>query len=249
MTVSEFEGKVALVTGGARGIGRAVCEALGRGGAKVMISYRSQSDAAEETAQLVRKGGGEAITLAADMGDPEAVQMMIDTTRRELGPIDLLVNNAAYTHLLSHEELTFHRWQRFMRTNLDGPFLTMWAAKQDMAAAGGGSIVNVSSLGGIRPRPDMIGYGASKAGLNQLTRASAMALAPLNIRVNAIAAGVVATPRALTLSDEQRTEIEALIPLGRPGTPEEIANLVVFLLSDAASFITGSVVVAAGGQS
>jgi NAD(P)-dependent dehydrogenase (short-subunit alcohol dehydrogenase family) len=137
-----------------------------------MVSYRSQSEAAEETAQLVRKGGGEAITFAADMGDPEAVQAMIETTRGRLGPIDLLVNNAAYTHLLNHEELTFQRWQRFMRTNLDGPFLTMWAAKQDMAAAGGGAIVNVSSLGGINPRPDMIGYGASKAGLNQLTRAT-----------------------------------------------------------------------------
>jgi len=247
--MAEFEGKVALVTGGGRGIGRAVCQSLGRSGARVMISYRSRSDEADKTAELVRDGGGEAVTFAADMGDPDAVHRMIAATRELLGPIDLLVNNAAYTHLLDQQELTFHRWQRFIRTNLDGPFLTMWGAKEDMERSGKGAIVNISSLGGINPRPDMIGYGASKAGLNQLTRSSAMAFAPLNIRVNAIAAGVVATPRERTLSDEVRAEIQAMIPLGRSGTPDEIASLVLYLLSDAASYITGSVVVAAGGQS
>jgi NAD(P)-dependent dehydrogenase (short-subunit alcohol dehydrogenase family) len=247
--VGQFDGKVALVTGGARGIGRAICEGLAREGADITVNYRGQVDAAEETAEMVRGFGGRAITVQADMGDPDQVQALIDRTRTELGPITLLVNNAAYTHLLTHEELTFHRWQRFMRTNLDGPFLTIWAAKEDMIAAGGGAIVNVSSLGGSRARPDMIGYGASKAGLNQLTRASGMALAKLNIRVNAIAAGVVSTPREETISEELRTEMRALIPMGRPGTPEEIANLAVFLLSDAASFITGEVIIAAGGQS
>ncbi len=245
----QFDSKVALVTGGARGIGRAICESLAREGAHVAVNYRSQVDAAEEAAAYVRGQGGRAITVQADMGDPDAVAILVDRTRNELGPIDLLVNNAAYTRLLTHEELTFHRWQRFMRTNLDGPFLTMWAAKEDMTAAGGGAIVNISSLGGMNPHPDMIGYGASKAGLNQLTRATAMALAPLRIRVNAIACGVVATPREETISEELRAEIRKMIPLGRPGTPQELANLTVFLLSDAASFITGSVVTAAGGQS
>jgi NAD(P)-dependent dehydrogenase (short-subunit alcohol dehydrogenase family) len=244
-----FEGKVALVTGGARGIGRAICESLAREGADVAVNFRGQVDAAEDVAAFVRGEGGRAITVQADMGDAEAVSALVDRTRGELGSIDLLVNNAAYTHLLTHEELTFARWQRFMRTNLDGPFLTMWAAKEDMIASGGGSIVNISSLGGQIPRPDMIGYGASKAGLDQLTRAAAMALAPLNIRVNAIACGIVATPREQTISEELRAEMRKLIPLGRPGTPQELANLTVFLLSDAASFITGSVVTAAGGQS
>lgn len=245
----QFKGKVALVTGGARGIGRAICHALAREGADVAVNYRGQVEAAEEVADFVREIGGRAITVQADMGDPDAVAGLIERTRTELGPIELLVNNAAYTHILTHDELTFARWQRFIRTNLDGPFLTMWAAKEDMVAAGGGAIVNISSLGGVNPRPDMIGYGASKAGLNQLTRAAGMALAPLNIRVNAIACGVVATPREETISEELRAEVRKLIPMGRPGTPEELANLAMFLLSDAASFITGTVVTAAGGQS
>ncbi len=247
--MGQFDGKVALVTGGARGIGRAICESLARDGADVAINYRGQTEAAEEVATYVRSCGGRAITVQADMGDPDAVEALVARTRDELGPIELLVNNAAYTHLLTHDQLTFQRWQRFIRTNLDGPFLTMWAAKEDMAAAGGGAIVNISSLGGVNPQPDMIGYGASKAGLNQLTRATAMALAPLNIRVNAIACGIVDTPRAETVPDEQREQMRKMIPIGRPGTPEELANLTVFLLSDAASFITASVVTAAGGMS
>jgi NAD(P)-dependent dehydrogenase (short-subunit alcohol dehydrogenase family) len=245
--VGEFTGKVALVTGGARGIGRAVCEMLAREGAHVAVNYRNQADAAEETAAYVREHGGKAITVPADMGEPEQVEQLIATTRSELGPIGLLVNNAAYTRLLSHDELNWERWRRFMSTNLDGPFQTMWAAKQDMVAAGGGTIVNISSLGGSRARADMIGYGASKAGLNQLTAAAGMALAPLNIRVNAIAAGIVATPRELTISEELRAEMRAGIPMGRPASPEEIANVVRFLLSDESSFITGEVIVAAGG--
>jgi len=223
--------------------------ALAREGAHVAVNYRGQADAAEEVAEYVRAHGGRAITVQADMGDPASVDALVQRTRAELGPITLLVNNAAYTHVLNHEELTFHRWQRFMRTNVDGPFLTMWATKQDMIEAGGGAVVNISSLAGVNPRADMIGYGASKAGLNYLTRAVAMAWAPLNIRVNAITPGFVATPRGATVSEEFRQEMLSAVPLGRPGTPEELANVALFLLSDAASFVTGSVVAVAGGQS
>ena len=247
--MGQFDGRVALVTGGARGIGRAICMALAREGAHVAVNYRGQADAAEEVAEYVRQRGGRAITVQADMGDPESVETLVERARTELGRITLLVNNAAYTHLLNHEELTFHRWQRFMRTNVDGPFLTMWAVKQDMIDAGGGAVVNISSLAGVNPHPDMIGYGASKAALNQLTRAAAIALAPLSIRVNAITPGMVATPRQETVSAELREQLTKAVPLGRPGTPEELANVALFLLSDAASFVTGSVVTVAGGQS
>jgi NAD(P)-dependent dehydrogenase (short-subunit alcohol dehydrogenase family) len=245
--VSEFKGKVALVTGGARGIGQAIATSLGAEGAKVCVNYRSQADAAEETAQAIRESGGEAIIFQADMGDPDEVAAMVSATRSQLGPIDLLVNNAAYTHLLSHEDLTFKRWQRFIRTNLDGPFLTMWAAKEDMTKSGGGAIVNISSLGASRARADMIGYGASKAGLDQLTRASSIAFAPLHIRVNTIAAGVIDTPRADTLDDAMRAQLNKSIPLGRAGKPDEIASVALFLLSRGASYMTGEVVTVAGG--
>ena len=247
--MAEFTGRVALVTGGARGIGRAISEGLARAGADVVVNYRGQVDAAEEVADYVRAQGGQAITVQADMGDPVEVATLVERTRTELGPITLLVNNAAYTHLLTHDQLTFARWQRFIRTNLDGPFLTMWAAKEDMVAAGGGAIVNISSLSGVNPQADMIGYGSSKAGLNQLTRSAGMALAPLNIRVNAIASGYVSTPREETISEELRAEITKRIPLGRAGTAEEIATLALFLLSEQASYVTGAVLTAAGGLS
>jgi NAD(P)-dependent dehydrogenase (short-subunit alcohol dehydrogenase family) len=247
--MGRFNGRVALVTGGARGIGRAICESLAREGADIAINYRGQVDAAEEAAEFVRKCGGRAITIQTDMGEAEAVEALVQRTREELGPITLLVNNAAYTHLLTHDQLNYKRWKRFIDTNLNGPFITMWACKQDMIDAGGGAVVNISSLGGVNPQPDMIGYGASKAGLNQLTRSSAMGLATLGIRVNAITVGVVATPREETISEELRQQLRKMIPLGRMGTPEEIANLATFLMSDDASFITGSVVTAAGGMS
>jgi len=243
----EFDGRTALVTGGARGIGRAVSESLGQAGAKVMVNYRRDRAAAEETARRIRDAGGEAATCRADMGDPDEVHDLVDRTRKELGPITLLVNNAAYTHLLTHDELTFDRWRRFMRTNVDGPFLTTWAARDDMVEAGGGAVVNVSSMGGIRGRADMIGYGTSKAALNHFTRTAGMALAPLGIRVNAVAAGVVATPRAETIDSALRARLARDIPLGREGTAEEIASVVCFLRSSAAAYVTGEVVVAAGG--
>jgi 3-oxoacyl-[acyl-carrier protein] reductase len=246
--VSEFAGRTALVTGGGRGIGRAVCVDLARRGADIMINYRRDQDAAEETAAEVRAAGREAVTMRTDMGDPEEVERLVAAARDKLGPITLLVNNAAYTHLLTPEQLTFQRWRRFMGTNLDGPFLTTWAAKADMAAAGGGAVVNISSLGGIRGRPDMIGYGTSKAALNHFTRTAGMALAPQGIRVNAVAAGVVATPRADTLDAETREAITRDIPMGREGTPEEIASAVRFLLSAESSYITGEVIVVAGGS-
>lgn len=244
----QFAGRTALVTGGARGIGRAICTALGRAGAHVMVNYRSDREAALETAETVREEGGKAEVFQADMGDPDQIAAMIEATRSQLGPITLLVNNAAYTHLLTHEQLTFTRWQRFLRTNLDAAYLTTWAAKEDMTAHGGGAVVNISSLGSIKGRADMIGYGTSKAGLNQFTRTAAMALAPLGIRVNAVAAGVISTPRSETIDEELRRGLAAEIPLGREGTPEEIADVAMFLLSRQSSYITGEVVVAAGGS-
>jgi 3-oxoacyl-[acyl-carrier protein] reductase len=150
--------------------------------------------------------------------------------------------------LLHHTQLTFERWQRFVRTNLDAPYLATWAVKDDMAAAGGGAIVNISSLSATAPRPDMVGYGTTKGGLDTFTRACAMAFVELNIRVNAVAPGLVLTPRAETTSAAFLADAVTAIPMKRGGTAEEIAAAVRFLLSDESSFITGEVIVAAGGQ-
>jgi NAD(P)-dependent dehydrogenase (short-subunit alcohol dehydrogenase family) len=243
-----FAGRTALVTGGGRGIGRAVCTALAEHGADVAFSYRGDDDAAKETVRLIEERGGRAVAVRADMGDADAVRQLVRDAREALGPITLLVNNAAYTHLLHHEELTFERWQRFLRTNLDAPYLTTWGVKDDMIAAGGGAIVNVSSLSATSPRREMVGYGASKGGLDAFTRACAVALIEHGIRVNAVVPGLVLTPRAETIDEGLLREITAAIPMGRGGTPEEVAAVVRFLLSDDASYITGELITIAGGQ-
>ncbi|MCU1345764.1 MAG: beta-ketoacyl-ACP reductase [Acidimicrobiia bacterium] len=246
--MGELDGRVALVTGGGRGIGRSVCDLLAREGADVAFGYRSDEAAAAETVGIIESYGRKALAINADMGDAQAVRQMVVTAREALGPITLLVNNAAYTHLLDHTQLTYERWQRFQRINVDGPYLTTWGVKDDMIAAGGGAIVNISSLSASSPRHDMIGYGASKGALNSFSRACAIAFVDLNIRVNTVAPGLVLTPRAETTSAEFLSEVTAAIPMRRGGQPVEVAEMVLFLLSDRASFITGELMVVAGGQ-
>jgi NAD(P)-dependent dehydrogenase (short-subunit alcohol dehydrogenase family) len=243
-----YRGRVALVTGGGRGIGRATCVRLAEGGADVAFSYRGDEDAAGETVGLVEALGRRAVAVRADMGEPDAVRALVETARSELGAITLLVNNAAYTHLLAPEQLTFERWQRFLRANLDAPYLTTWAVRDDMVAAGGGAIVNVSSLSSRSPRADMVGYGTSKGGLEAFTRACAEAFVADGIRVNAVVPGMILTPRAETVGDELLRAMTASIPMGRGGKPDEVAAAICFLLSDEASYITGETLVAAGGQ-
>jgi 3-oxoacyl-[acyl-carrier protein] reductase len=245
---ADLTGRVALVTGASRGIGRAICLRLAAAGADIAVNCRSRLDEAEETADAVRRAGRRAVTVPGDVSDPAVVDGIVREVADSLGPITLLVNNAAYTRLLRTSELTYERWERMIRTNLNGPFLTTWAVKDAMAAAGGGAIVNISSLAGSRPERDMLAYGTSKAALDHFTRGCGVELAEVGIRVNALAVGLVLTERADTLPPEQLAQMASTIPLGRGGTPEEIAEVVHFLLSDAASYVTGEVVVVAGGR-
>ncbi|MGN5238582.1 SDR family NAD(P)-dependent oxidoreductase [Rhodococcus sp. SJ-3] len=244
-----FDGKIAVVTGGARGIGRAICENLADAGARVVVAYRSRADEATAAAAGIRDRGGDAVTVQVDVADPESVTELMAFARREFGgPIELLVNNAAYSRLLDVDELTPQRWDLLFRTNAGGPYLTTWAVKDEMAEAGGGAIVNISSINGVSANASTIAYGATKAALNNFTRGCALAFAEDGIRVNAVAPGLVLTEQAQTVTAQQRAAMVEGIPLGRGAQPEEIASVVRFLLSDESSYITGETLVVAGGR-
>ena len=248
MTSSDFEGRVALVTGGAKGIGRACCEQLAMAGAKVAINYRSSEKAAEETAKLVEEAGRTAHVVRADVSSPQQVESMVAEVSAVLGPIDLLVNNAALFDVVSHEEATLEVWQRTLDTNLTGTYLVTWAVKGGMVERGFGRIVNVTSVAALRGRPMCIPYSVSKAGVTAFTKGLSEALAAHNIRVNAVAPGLTDTDMAANLDEATRAKQIQDTPLKRMGTPEDIANVVMFLLSEQSSFMTGQTVVASGGR-
>ncbi|WP_021591942.1 MULTISPECIES: SDR family NAD(P)-dependent oxidoreductase [Actinomadura] len=247
-TGEEFAGRTALVTGGGKGIGRAISLELGRRGADVAISYRSDTPAAEETAALVRKMGRRALLVQTDVGDESANVATVERIRAELGPITLLVNNAAYTKRQRPADITPRSWRAIFTTNVDAVFQLMWLVREDMVAAGGGAIVNISSQAGAHAEPEMIAYGASKAALNSLTASAALAFAREKIRINAVSPGFIRTPRMDTVDEATVQQLLRGIPIGRIGEPEDIAATVGFLLSDAASFVTGQVWAVSGGK-
>jgi 3-oxoacyl-[acyl-carrier protein] reductase len=243
-----FSDKTALVTGGSRGIGRACCLRLARAGARVAVNYCSNEAAAIETVRLVNETGGKGLAVRADVSSSDDVDRMIATVTAELGPVDLLVNNAGVFDYVPHQETTKAIWQRTLDVNLTGAFLVTWAVKDVMIAQGYGRIVNMSSISALDPRPMSIAYAASKAGLAGLTKSTAAALAPHGIRVNAVAPGLIETD---ILDGVEQGTLDRLIdatPMKRIGTPEEVAALVFFLLSDESSFTTGQTIVSSGGR-
>ena len=243
-----FAGKTALVTGGSRGIGRACCLRLGEAGARVAVNFCSNEDAAIETARLVEEAGSSAICVRADVASAGDVDRMIGEIDSKLGPVDLLVNNAGVFDYVSHAGTTRAIWQRTIDVNLTGAFLVAWAVKDGMIERGYGRIVNMSSISALDARPMSIAYSASKAGLVGLTKSLAAALAPHKIRVNAVAPGLIDTE---ILEGVEQSVLERLIdatPMKRIGTPEEIAAMVFFLLSDESGFTTGQTIVSDGGR-
>jgi NAD(P)-dependent dehydrogenase (short-subunit alcohol dehydrogenase family) len=244
----QFAGRVAIVTGGGQGIGAATAIALARDGADVAFSYRRDDAAAGQTVRAIEGHGRRALAIRADMGDAAAVIDMVDRARQELGAITLLVNNAAYTHLMTADELTPERMRRFLATNIEAPYLATWAVRADMRVAGGGAVVNVSSLSATRPNEMMVGYSTSKGGLDSFGHAAAIALAADGIRVNTVAPGLIMTPRGSTVDDDLMRQFTAGIPMQRGGEPDEVAETIVFLLSDKASYVTGAHLAVAGGE-
>jgi 3-oxoacyl-[acyl-carrier protein] reductase len=243
-----FAGKTALVTGGSRGIGRAICQMLAAEGARVAVNYQRQEAAARETVERIQSSAERAIAVGGDVSREEDVRRMVATVRRELGPIDLLVNNAGIAESKPHAALTFSRWKEMFAVNVDGPFLATWAVKDEMIARGYGRIVNISSLAAVILKPEMIDYATTKAAVIAFTRHCAAAFAP-QIRVNCVAPGLTDTEMAQSANPDLVQRLIDVTPLKRMADPSEIAATVRFLLSEESSFITGQTIVACGGRS
>jgi 3-oxoacyl-[acyl-carrier protein] reductase len=241
-----LDGKVALVTGGSRGIGAAISRELAKAGARVALNYRAGQEAADEIA-----GEIDGLAIPADVSNPEEVQALIERVEGELGDIDALVNNAGVTRDTLIDTLiarmTDDDWQTVIDTNLRGTFNTSRAVSRKMLRRRAGSIVNLSSVVGLHGNPGQANYAASKAGIIGLTKALARELGSRGVRVNAIAPGYISTELTDVLPEEARGLIQQNTPLGRLGEPEDVAGAVRFLCSDEAAFITGEVLLVDGG--
>lgn len=233
-----LEGRTALVTGGSRGIGRAIAEELARGGASVVIGYRSGADEAAEVAAAI---GGRAIQ--ADVSDAESAARLV----AEAGDLDVLVNNAGLTRDTLVMRMSDDDWHEVIETNLSGTFYTCRAVARGMMKRKGGSIVNVSSIVGIHGNAGQTNYSASKAGIIGFSKSLAREVGSRGVRVNVVAPGYVQTRLTDAIPEELQQGMLAQTPLARFGTPEDITGAVRFLASDASSFVTGAVLVVDGG--
>ena len=241
-------GKVALVTGSSRGIGRAVAISLAKAGADVVVNYAGRLDAAQETAGLIEEVGGRALLVKADVADAGQVKAMVDKTQKEFGHLDILVNNAGITKDNLIMRMKDEDWDAVLNTNLKGVFNCCRAVARLMLKARAGRIVNISSVVGLCGNPGQVNYSAAKAGINGLTRTLAGELGSRNITVNVIAPGFINTEMTAELPPEAKERLSKRIPLGRLGIPEEIAGVVTFLCSPAAEYITGQVITVDGGM-
>jgi glucose 1-dehydrogenase len=248
-----LEGRRALVTGASSGIGKATAIRLGKEGARVAVNYYSDQERsdAEAVAREIDPQGGNAFVVQADVGDEADVIRMVGECKQRLGGLDLLVNNAGIEKQVPTLEMSVDLWERILRTNLTGSFLCLREAGKLMAGQKRGVIVNMSSVHEFIPWPGFAHYCASKGGMKLLTQTVAREWAPMGIRVLNIAPGAIATPiNNFVLDDaEARHQVEAEIPLGRFGQPEEIAAAVAWAASDEAGYVTGTTIVVDGGMS
>jgi 3-oxoacyl-[acyl-carrier protein] reductase len=239
--------RVALVTGASRGIGRAVARNLGGSGHRVAVNYHSSPESAEEVAGELAAAGVEAMTVGADVGDESAVAAMFSRVEEVLGPVEVLVNNAGITRDGLLLRMGPDEWDLVIRTNLRSAYLCTRAALRGMLRARWGRVISISSVAGVAGNPGQANYAAAKAGLIGFTRSVAREVGSRGITVNAVAPGFIETEMTAALGD-RAGEAVAGIALGRFGTTEEVASVVGYLASDAASYLTGQVVVVDGGM-
>jgi 3-oxoacyl-[acyl-carrier protein] reductase len=244
----DFRDRVAVVTGGSRGIGRAIALRLAQEGAAIALTYAARAQEAESVVAEIQHLGRRALAGRCNVAVPEEVNQFVARARAELGPIDYLAHCGAISNLADHRELTLERWRETIDVNLTGTYLVVFAVKDEMIQRRFGRMVLISSIAALLPRKVQIHYAASKAGVMALTRCCAEAFAPHNVRVNCIAPGLIETEMSHVLPEPRRQEIIAATPLGRIGEPEEIASAVRFLLSEESSFMTGQTIAVSGGR-
>ena len=247
----DLSGKVALVTGASSGIGRATAEALARCGARVAINYHQNARGADEARRAIESAGGKAVAVQADVRNATGVKALVARAIKELGPVDILVNNAgSLVERLKLLELTEARWNEVMDLNLKSAFLCSQAVAPSMMDRKGGAIINVSSVAGRNGGAlGSIHYSTAKGGLITFTKGLAKELAAYNVRVNAVSPGVIQTHFHEQFSTPEMMQAYCkMIPLGRVGTPMEVASVIAFLASDAASFLVGETIEINGGM-
>ncbi|HWF19564.1 MAG TPA: 3-oxoacyl-[acyl-carrier-protein] reductase [Verrucomicrobiae bacterium] len=245
--MKELDGKVAIVTGGTRGIGQAIVLALTEMGAKVAFNYQNSREKADELCRVIESRGGCCRAFVADVTSEEEVKRMVHEINDSMGPISVLVNNAGITRDRSFLKMNRAMWDEVLRVNLDGPFIVTHAVLPCMINLGWGRIINISSFVGLTGNFGQTNYAATKGGLNSFTCALAREVARKGITVNSVAPGFISTDMTKDVPAPTLEQVKTLTPMGRLGNPEEVANAVAFLASPRSSYITGHVMSVNGG--
>src|SRR6266446_2959460 len=248
MSMKELQGKVCFVTGGSRGIGRAIVQAMNGAGADVAFTYQNSTQQAQELARSLDVNGTRCRAYQADVASAEEMENAIKKATSDLGPISILVNNAGISRDKSFLKMTKQMWDEVMRVNLDGVFYTTQLVANDMVGAGWGRIINISSIVGQTGNFGQANYAATKGAIISFTESLARELARKGITVNAVAPGFIDTDMVSGMPEAAMNQVKALTPMGSLGKPEEIADAVVFLASPRASYVTGQVLGVNGGM-